>query len=89
MIGCMSEYEKEGPKRLARSAKCRMVAGVAAGIADYLHVDPNLVRIGFAVLTFFGGLGILLYLAAWVILPEETEDTSIAEQWVNGRKSRS
>lgn len=83
----MSEYGNDGPKRLARSTKCRMVAGVAGGIAEYLHVDPNLVRLGFAVLTVFGGLGILLYLAAWVILPEESEDTSIAEQWVSSRKS--
>jgi phage shock protein C len=84
----MSEQGNEGPKRLARSTKGRMIAGVAAGTAEYLHVDPNLVRLGFAVLTIFGGLGILLYLVAWVILPEETEDTSIAEQWVNSRKTR-
>lgn len=84
----MSENENDGPKRLARSTKSRMVAGVAGGIGEYLRVDPNLVRLGFAILTVFGGLGILLYLAAWVILPEETEDTSIAEQWVNSRRSR-
>lgn len=84
----MSEQGNEGPKRLARSTKGRMIAGVAAGVADYLHVDPNLVRLGFAVLTIFGGLGILLYLVAWVILPEESEDTSIAEQWMNSRKTR-
>jgi len=85
----MSEYGNEGPKRLARSTKSRMVAGVAGGVAEYLNVDPNLVRLGFAVLTVFGGLGILLYLVAWVILPEESEDTSIAEQWVNSRRPKS
>lgn len=85
----MSEQRNEGPKRLARSTKGRMIAGVAAGAADYLNVDPNLVRLGFAVLTIFGGLGILLYLVAWVILPEESEDTSIAEQWVNSRRPKS
>lgn len=85
----MSEHGNGGPKRLARIKKGQMIAGVASGIGDYLNVDPNLVRLGFGVLSIFGGLGILLYLVAWVILPEETEDSSIAEQWVNSRRSKS
>ncbi|HZR54821.1 MAG TPA: PspC domain-containing protein [Streptosporangiaceae bacterium] len=85
----MSEHGNERHKRLARSTKNRMVAGVAGGVAEYLDVDPNLVRLGFAALTIFVGAGVLLYLVAWVILPEESEDTSIAEQWVNSRRSKS
>jgi phage shock protein PspC (stress-responsive transcriptional regulator) len=83
----MNETSGSGPKRLARSRKGQVVAGVCSGLGEYLNVDANLVRLGFAVVTIFGGLGILLYLVAWVILPEEGEDTSIAETWVNKRRS--
>ncbi|MBV9444734.1 MAG: PspC domain-containing protein [Streptosporangiaceae bacterium] len=83
----MSEINNGGPRRLHRSRKGQVVAGVCSGVGEYLNIDANLVRLGFVVLTVFGGMGILLYLAAWVILPEEGEDTSIAETWVNKRKS--
>ena len=52
------------PKRLERAQDGRMLTGVAAGIGRYLGIDANLVRIGFVVLTFVGGTGILAYLAA-------------------------
>jgi phage shock protein C len=87
IIEGMNETSNGGPKRLARSKKNQVVAGVCAGIGDYLKVDPNVVRLGFAVLTIFGGLGILIYLIAWLILPEDDQDTSIAESWVNKRRS--
>jgi phage shock protein PspC (stress-responsive transcriptional regulator) len=59
------------PKRLERAKDGRMLFGVAAGIGRYLGIDANLVRIGFVVLTFVGGSGILAYLAAAVLLPGE------------------
>ncbi len=76
-----------GSKRLVRSRDGRMVAGVCSGIADYFGVDVNLVRLGFIVATFIGFIGILAYLAAWVILPEEGEDASIAENLFNKKQS--
>jgi phage shock protein PspC (stress-responsive transcriptional regulator) len=57
-----------------------MVAGVAAGLADYLEVDPSTVRIAFAVLALVGGVGVPLYLAAWLLLPEEGAELSIGEE---------
>jgi phage shock protein PspC (stress-responsive transcriptional regulator) len=60
-----------------------MVAGVCAGLAVYFKVDVNLVRLGFGVFTVFYGLGILIYLIAWAILPEEGEDKSILESFVH------
>ncbi len=75
-----------GSKRLVRSRDGRMVAGVCSGIADYFGVDVNLVRLGFIVATFIGFIGILAYLAAWVILPEEGEDASIAENLFNKKQ---
>jgi len=59
------------PKRLERVKEGRMLTGVAAGIGRYLGVDANLVRIGFVALTVLGGCGILVYLAAAVLLPGE------------------
>jgi phage shock protein PspC (stress-responsive transcriptional regulator) len=59
-----------------------MVAGVAAGIARHLGVDPMLVRIAIVVLCFVGGIGIALYLASWVLIPEEGSDESIASEFL-------
>jgi phage shock protein C len=58
-------------KKLMRSED-RMVAGVAGGLADYFDVDPTLVRILFVLLTLLGGggLGILIYIVLWIIMPE-------------------
>jgi len=83
MITGMSENNGSGGKRLLRLRKGRMAAGVCAGLAAYFGVDVNLVRLGFGVLTVFYGLGILVYLIAWTILPEEDEDNSILESFVN------
>ncbi len=56
-----------------------MVAGVATGIADHLDVDVVVVRVLLVVLTLAGGLGIPLYLAAWLLVPDEGADEAIAE----------
>ena len=70
-----------GSKRLYRRRKGRMVAGVCAGLSDYFGLDVNLIRLMFAVATVFGGLGALVYVVAWAIVPEEGEEASIAETW--------
>jgi phage shock protein PspC (stress-responsive transcriptional regulator) len=56
---------------LVRSLHDRKVAGVAGGIAEHLNIDPLLVRIAFVVSAFAGGIGVLLYLAGWILIPEE------------------
>ncbi len=83
MIEDMSENDGSGGKRLLRPRDGRMVAGVCTGLAAYFGVDVNLVRLGFGVLTVFYGLGILVYLIAWAILPEEGADNSILESFVH------
>ena len=55
-----------------------MLAGVCAGIADYLGVDTTIVRVAFAVFTFLGGAGVPAYLACLLLIPEEGRDQSIA-----------
>ncbi len=83
MISLMTESSGSEGRRLMRLRNGRMVAGVCAGLAAYFKVDVNLVRLGFGVFTIFYGLGILAYLVAWVILPEEDEDKSILESFVH------
>jgi phage shock protein PspC (stress-responsive transcriptional regulator) len=60
-------------RRLTRSDDGRVIAGVASGIARHLSVDANLVRIVFAVLSFTGGVGFLLYIAGWLALPSDSQ----------------
>ena len=73
-------------KQLYRSRKDRIVAGVCAGLADYFGIDANIVRLVFAGLAIIAGTGFLLYVAAWMIIPEEGEAASIAEGLINKSK---
>jgi phage shock protein C len=71
-------------KVLVRSQQGRMVAGICAGIAGYFGIDATLVRVIVAVVSIItGGAGLLAYLAAWVIIPEEGEKTSSAQNIVS------
>jgi phage shock protein PspC (stress-responsive transcriptional regulator) len=87
---------------IRRPVHGRMLAGVAAGIAQYFGIDVTLVRVVFAVLAvvgftglaYFGGLplylgGIPLYLACWLLIPEEGSDRSIAAALLRNAQSRS
>jgi phage shock protein PspC (stress-responsive transcriptional regulator) len=56
---------------LTRSTSDKKLAGVAGGLADYLNVDPLLVRIGFAVSTLFTGAGLVAYAVMWALVPSE------------------
>lgn len=56
-------------KRLYRSRDHRVAGGVAGGIATYLNIDPVFVRLGFVIFSLFNGLGVLLYLALWLLVP--------------------
>jgi phage shock protein PspC (stress-responsive transcriptional regulator) len=82
-------YGPTGPDRhaLRRPVDDRMVAGVAVGIADYLDVDVTLVRIALAVLAVMGGAGVPLYLAGWLLIPEQGASQSIAAEFL-GRTPR-
>jgi phage shock protein PspC (stress-responsive transcriptional regulator) len=60
--------------RLRRSVADRKVAGVAGGLARHLDVDPLVLRVAFVVLAFFGGAGLLLYGACWLLVPEDGSD---------------
>mgnify|MGYP001187152348 CR=1 FL=1 len=61
-------------QRLARNRRDAVCGGVAAGFADYFNVDPVLVRLGFVLLAFANGIGILFYLICWGIMPTLDDD---------------
>ncbi len=59
-------------KRLYRSRKNRMIAGICGGLAEYLNLDPVLIRIAWVALTFLGGSGLFIYIVGIIIIPENT-----------------
>jgi phage shock protein PspC (stress-responsive transcriptional regulator) len=83
----MNEPHNGSTKRLYRIRDGRIIAGVCAGLAAYFGIDPTLVRLAFALLTAFGGLGVLLYLGAWIVIPDEVDGKSIAETMINKQRS--
>ena len=86
MIVDMTENSGSAGKRLLRPREGRMAAGVCAGLAGYLGLDVSLIRLAFGIFTVFYGLGVLLYLLAWLILPEEGKDGSILRSFISGRR---
>ena len=75
-------------KRLERSRSDRKVAGVAGGLARYFDIHPAVYRVGFIVLTLLGGAGILIYLAAALVMPDEGHDDSFATAALRNRRDR-
>src|SRR5262245_42670037 len=86
----MSEQTTHTPsiKRLERSSSDRVVAGVAGGLGRYFDLNPTFFRLGFVVLTLLGGAGILIYLAALLVIPDEGQQQSIAEDVLARRRER-
>lgn len=71
-------------RRLTRPREGRIVAGVCAGAADYFDVDPVIFRVILAVLAVFGGAGLVIYAAAWLLIPETGEPDTRLERWLTG-----
>ena len=84
----MSEHTTHTPtvKRLERSSSDRVIAGVASGLGRYFDLNPTFFRLGFVVLTLLGGAGILIYLAALLVMPDEGQERSIAEDVLARRR---
>lgn len=56
---------------MRRSTTDKHLAGVSGGVARHLDIDPVIIRVAFVVLAFFGGAGIILYAAGWLLLPQD------------------
>ncbi len=63
---------KSKTKKLYRSKKNRVIAGVCGGVAEYFDVDPTIVRLAWIVFSLLWGAGILAYIIAWIIVPEQS-----------------
>lgn len=65
-----SNTEPTPPKRLYRNLKNRVFGGVCSGLGDYLNVDPLWIRLIWIPLTFFYGMGFIVYIILWIIVPQ-------------------
>jgi phage shock protein PspC (stress-responsive transcriptional regulator) len=63
--------ENNNYRRLTRSTTDRRIAGVCGGLAEYLNVDPTVVRILFLIAIIVGSLGLWAYLIIWLVAPED------------------
>ena len=81
--------DQPAARQLRRSTDDKMLAGVAGGVARYLDVDVTLVRVIIAVLALLNGFGLALYIAAWLLIPEDGEDQSLAAAWIASLQNRS
>jgi phage shock protein C len=71
MTEAIAEPTTTQPKRFHRSKSDRKIAGVCGGMAEYLNLDPTLVRILWIVAAFMGGIGLIAYLIFWIAAPEK------------------
>ncbi len=72
----MAAKKKASPsatKLLCRSETNRVIGGVAGGLAEYLDVDPTLIRLAFIIITLAGGSGVLLYIILWLVIPSQSQ----------------
>ena len=72
----MSNFQPQPPRRLVRSTSNRVVGGVCGGVADYLNMDANLVRVLTVLISLFTGVPIVLYIIALFVMPEDTASPS-------------
>ena len=66
-----SPYPPQPPRKLERSKSNRVLGGVCAGVANYLNMDPTLVRVLTVVISLFTGVPVILYIIALFVIPEE------------------
>src|SRR5580765_2587507 len=76
------------PRRLTRVREGRWLGGVCAGLGNYFELSPMIYRLGFAALSLAGGTGILLYVAAWLVMPDEGVEDSIAADALKRHRDR-
>jgi phage shock protein C len=55
---------------LRRSSEDRVIAGVCGGLAKFFSIDSKKIRIAFILMILFGGLSLISYIIAWIIIPE-------------------
>jgi phage shock protein C len=82
-MNTIQQENQQDSRLLRRSLDGRILGGVAAGLARYFDVDVAHVRIALVALSFLGGAGVPLYLAAWLLIPAAGSDVTIADEVLN------
>jgi phage shock protein PspC (stress-responsive transcriptional regulator) len=83
-----SAGHKASSSSICRPNHDRMIAGVASGVARSLGIDPLIVRIGFVVLALIGAAGVALYVAGWLLIPDERSGRSLAADLIQSISAR-
>lgn len=86
--GSATGTDQPGARQLRRSSDGKMLAGVASGIARYFNADVTLVRVIIAALALLNGVGVVLYIAAWLLIPEDGNDQPVAAAWIADWRER-
>ena len=81
-------HDEAPARRLVRVDDGRWLGGVCAGLGRYFDINPLVYRIAFAALSLAGGTGLLLYLAAYLVIPDEHADESIAVETMRTRRDQ-
>lgn len=71
-------------KRLFRTIKGKMLAGVCSGLAEYFAIDPVLVRLVFVILVLHSGVGVIAYIILWIVVPQRVETLQADAAGVDG-----
>ena len=74
-------------RQLRRSRDNKMIAGVAAGTAEFFDIDLTMVRVVWALTIILGGFGVLAYLIMWIVVPVDGSDRGVADDVVDSFKS--
>jgi phage shock protein PspC (stress-responsive transcriptional regulator) len=88
-IVCMTTTDMPtgaAPRRLTRPRDTRIVAGVCAAAGRYWDIDPVIPRVVLAVLTVFGGAGLVIYALGWLLIPEDGAPSTRFERWLEGHQ---
>jgi phage shock protein PspC (stress-responsive transcriptional regulator) len=78
----------DAERKLVRPTEGRVIAGVAAGLARYFGISPIVYRVAFAALVLLGGSGVILYAAAWLVIPDERRGESVVEEAVHHHRDQ-
>ncbi len=83
--------DQNGPRRLYKSRRIRMIDGICGGIAEYFGVDVTIIRLLFVLLAVMGGTGLLVYIAAMIIMPSNPDfmwapDPNVRQGNGNGKR---
>jgi len=70
---------KEKPNRIYRSSSNHVISGVCAGLGEHFGIDPIIVRIVWAATVLFGGVGLVAYILAWVIIPKNPDPNAVPQ----------